>query len=151
MYLPHTNHNSIQNLDANLTFVLLVAAALYVVLPFFFRKNIVDKNGNSIPPGPLLRLPYLPDYPERTLHAWAKKFGPLYSFFLGNQLYVVVSDANVARELLVNNGAIFSSRKQYFVKNQTILRGRAITASPYGETWYVTSPGLHSNAADCGH
>ena len=55
------------------------------------------------------------------------------------QLYVVVSDANVARELLVNNGAIFSSRKQYFVKNQTILRGRAITASPYGDTWCVRS------------
>nr|BAL05141.1 cytochrome P450 [Phanerodontia chrysosporium] len=128
-------HLRAANLDANLTFVLLVAGILYIVLPFFFRKNLVDKNGNSIPPGPLLRLPYLPDYPERTLHAWAQKFGPLYSFFIGNQLYVVVSDANVARELLVNNGAIFSSRKQYFTKNQTILRGRAITASPYGETW----------------
>ena len=124
-------------MDANLTLVLLVAAALYFVLPLFFRKNITDKAGHSIPPGPLLRLPYLPDYPERTLHNWAQKFGSLYSFFLGDQLYVVVSDANVARELLVNNGAIFSSRKQYFVKNQTILRGRAITASPYGETWYV--------------
>ena len=97
----------------------------------------MDKDGNSIPPGPLMRLPYLPDYPERTLHSWAQKYGPLYSFYLGNQLYVVVSDANIARELLVNNGAIFSSRKQYFVKNQTILKGRAITASPYGETWYV--------------
>lgn len=126
-----------QNLDANLAFILIVAATLYIVLPFLFRKNLVDKNGNSIPHGPLLRLPYLPDYPERTLHAWAQKYGPLYSFFLGNQLYVVVSDPNVARELLVNNGAIFSSRKQYFVKNQTILKGRAITGSPYGETWYV--------------
>lgn len=128
-----------QNLDANLTFVLIVATTLYFVLPLFFRKNIVDKDGNAIPPGPLFRFPYLPDYPERTLHAWAQKFGPLYSFFLGNQLYVVVSDANMARELLVNNGAIFSSRKQYFVKNQTILKGRAITASPYGETWYVNA------------
>lgn len=128
-----------QNLDANLTWVVIAAADLYFVLPLFIRKNIVDKDGHSIPPGPLMRLPCLPDYPERTLHGWAQKFGPLYSFFLGNQLYVVVSDANIARELLVNNGAIFSSRKQYFVKNQTILKGRAITASPYGETWYVFS------------
>ncbi|THG93969.1 hypothetical protein EW026_g7401 [Hermanssonia centrifuga] len=130
-----TLHIRTSNIDTNLTLVLVVAAALYFLLPFFFRKNLVDKDGNCIPPGPLFRLPYLPDYPERTLHAWAKKFGPLYSFFLGNQLYVVVSDSNMARELLVNNGAIFSSRKQYFIKNQTILRGRAITASPYGETW----------------
>ena len=129
---------ALQNLDANLTFVLIAAVTLYFVLPLFIiRKNVVDKDGNSIPPGPLMRLPYLPDYPERTLHSWAQKYGPLYSFYLGNQLYVVVSDANIARELLVNNGAIFSSRKQYFVKNQTILKGRAITASPYGETWYV--------------
>ncbi|KAI0088423.1 cytochrome P450 [Irpex rosettiformis] len=125
----------IVNLDANLTFVLIAAATLYFVLPLFIRKNVADKDGNTIPPGPLMRLPYLPDYPERTLHGWAQKYGPLYSFYLGNQLYVVVSDANIARELLVNNGAIFSSRKQYFVKNQTILKGRAITASPYGETW----------------
>ena len=112
-----------------------MVAALYIVIPLVFRKNIVDKDGHPIPPGPLFRLPYLPDYPERILDGWAKKFGPLCSFFLGNQLYVVVSDATMARDLLVNHGAIFSSRKQYFIKNQTILRGRAITASPYGETW----------------
>ena len=54
---------------------------------------------------------------------------------MGNQLFVVISDPQVVKDLLVTNGAIFSSRKQYFTKNQTILRGRAITASPYGETW----------------
>jgi hypothetical protein len=54
---------------------------------------------------------------------------------MGNQLFIVISDAQVARDLFVNNGAIFSSRKKYFMKNQTILRGRAITAAPYGETW----------------
>jgi hypothetical protein len=54
---------------------------------------------------------------------------------MGNQLFVVISDAQVARDLFVNNGAIFSSRKKYFMKNQIILRGRAITATPYGKTW----------------
>ena len=124
-----------QNLDVNLALILLCAATVYFILPLFFRKNVVDKDGNTIPPGPLMRYPSLPDYPERTLDAWAKKYGPLYSFYIGNQLYVVISDANIARELLVNHGAIFSSRKQYFIKNQTILKGRAITASPYGELW----------------
>ena len=54
---------------------------------------------------------------------------------MGNQLFVVISDPIVARELLVTNGAIFSSRKKYFMKNQVILRGRAITASPYDDKW----------------
>ncbi|KAI0341497.1 cytochrome P450 [Trametopsis cervina] len=130
-----TLHFRTPAVDATVAFVLVIATALYFILPLLFRKDVSDKDGNRIPPGPLMRRPFLPDYPERTLHAWAQKYGPLYSFYLGNQLYVVVSDAVIARELLVNNGAIFSSRKQYFVKNQTILRGRAITAAPYGETW----------------
>jgi hypothetical protein len=54
---------------------------------------------------------------------------------MGNQLFIVISDARVAKDLLVSNGAIFSSRKRYFMKNQTILRGRAITATPYNDTW----------------
>ncbi|KIK54001.1 hypothetical protein GYMLUDRAFT_77292 [Collybiopsis luxurians FD-317 M1] len=74
-------------------------------------------------------------YPERVLHTWASKYGHLFSIWMGTQLAVVISDPKVARDLLVNNGALFSSRKRYFVKNQTVLRGRAITASEYGDTW----------------
>jgi cytochrome P450 len=145
--LPMCAYSFFQSLNATSTFLFIAATTLYYLVHLFIRKNVTDKDGNRIPPGPLMRLPYLPDYPERTLHAWAQKYGPLYSFYLGNQLYVVVSEANMARELLVNNGAIFSSRKQYFVKNQTILRGRAITASPYGETWYVSHTRISSTVA----
>ncbi|KAI0037219.1 cytochrome P450 [Vararia minispora EC-137] len=97
--------------------------------------NIVDKDGHSIPPGPLLRYAFLRKYPERALQAWAKKYGPLFSLWMGNQLFVIVSDPIIAKDLLVTNGAIFSSRKQYFMKNQTILHGRAITASSYDDRW----------------
>ncbi len=68
---------------------------------------------------------------------WAQKYGPLFSLFLGIQLFVVISDPRIAHDLLVTNGRIFSSRKEYFIKNQTILRGRAITSTPYGDTWQV--------------
>lgn len=60
----------------------------------------------------------------------------LFSVWMGNQLFVVISDPKVARDLLVTQGAIFSSRKNYFMKNQMILTGRAITASPYNDKWY---------------
>lgn len=56
---------------------------------------------------------------------------------MGSQLFVVISDPHIARELLVSNGSIFSTRKKYFMKNQLILRGRAITASEYGDKWLV--------------
>jgi len=105
------------------------------MIPLFLRRNLVDKDGHSIPPGPLLRYAFLRRYPERALQAWARTYGPLFSVWMGHQLFVVVSDARIARDLFVSNGAIFSSRKQYFMKNQTILRGRAITATPYNDTW----------------
>jgi hypothetical protein len=105
------------------------------IVPFLFRKNIRNANGILIPPGPLLRYAFLRKYPERALSDWAKKFGPLFSIWMGNQLFVVISDPKIAHDLLVKEGAIFSSRKQYFMKNQTILAGRAITASPYDDKW----------------
>ena len=134
---PLTSHSSSQPalLTTPRLSALLVVLALSFVLPLIFRKNIVDKDGHPIPPGPLLRYAFLRRYPERALRAWARTYGPLLSVWMGNQLFVVISDARVAKDLLVSNGAIFSSRRQYFMKNRTILRGRAITATAYNDTW----------------
>ncbi|KIK62698.1 hypothetical protein GYMLUDRAFT_197806 [Collybiopsis luxurians FD-317 M1] len=96
---------------------------------------MADAEGNPIPPGPNTRYFFLRRYPERALHAWQKQYGGLFSVWMGTQLFVVISDPKIAKDLLVTNGAIFSSRKRYFMKNQMILHGRAITASEYGETW----------------
>ncbi|KAJ6546664.1 cytochrome P450 [Mycena vulgaris] len=115
-------------------YVVLVTVALAMV-PYMFRKNLVSTTGAPIPPGPLLRYAFLRKYPERALHSWAKTYGPLFSVWMGNQLFIVISDPKVARDLLVTQGGIFSSRKRYFMKNQTILAGRAITASAYDDKW----------------
>lgn len=112
----------------------LVLAGVYF---FGLRKNLRDKEGHPIPPGPPFRFPFLFKYPERILHHWTKKYGGIYSVWMGNQLFVVLNDPVVVRDLLVVNGANFSSRHNYFMKNQTILEGGAITATPYDDTWYA--------------
>ncbi|KAJ7580393.1 cytochrome P450 [Mycena floridula] len=122
------------SLTALSTVSFLVVLA-YLIFHYGLRKEITDDRGNTIPPGPLLRYAFLRRYPERVLHRWANQYGPLFSVWMGDQLFVVISDAKIARDLVVTNGAVFSGRKNYFMKNQTILRGRAITASPYGDTW----------------
>ena len=43
------------------------------------------------------------------LDYWYKKFGPLYSLWLGNQLFVIISDPGIAKDLFVTNGSVFSS------------------------------------------
>ncbi|KAJ6589401.1 cytochrome P450 [Mycena capillaripes] len=105
------------------------------VLPLLIRKNIIDKDGNALPPGPFFRYPYLGQHCELTFDRWAKRFGPLFSVWIGDQLFVVISHPHVAQDLLVENGAIFSSRKNYFLKNELVLHNRAITASPYSQMW----------------
>lgn len=111
------------------------AVALLVTSLVVFRRYPTDGKGHRVPPGPPLRYAFLRKYPERALHAWAKVYGSLFSVQMGSQLVVVISSQDVARDLLVMHGATFSSRKPYFMKNQTILRGRAITASEYDDTW----------------
>lgn len=114
----------------------VIIIAGYFLSPIVLRYTLVDQNGNRIPPGPPVRYAFLRKYAEKALHSWANQYGDLFSIWMGSQLFVVISDPHVAKDLLVTNGAIFSSRKRYFMKNQVILRGRAITASVYGNTWY---------------
>ncbi|PPQ88901.1 hypothetical protein CVT25_009136 [Psilocybe cyanescens] len=125
----------------SLEFVLkILATIIFLALAYFMRPAvlryvIVDKEGNRLPPGPPICYAFLRKYAERALDAWAKQYGELFSIWMGSQLFVVISDPHVARDLLVINGAIFSTRKKYFMKNQIILNGRAITASEYGNKW----------------
>ncbi|KIK50801.1 hypothetical protein GYMLUDRAFT_50988 [Collybiopsis luxurians FD-317 M1] len=113
----------------------ILAFACWLLSPLVLRRVLIDAKGNQVPPGPNIRYFFLRKYPERALHSWAAEHGGLFSVWMGTQLVIVISDPKVARDLLVTNGATFSSRKRYFMKNQIILHGRAITASEYGETW----------------
>ena len=141
----------------------ILISGIIVALSLLHRTRTPrDKAGNIVPPGPrglpiiggtyvyvviissLLTadssgvFPYLAKYPELSLHKWAKQYGPLYSFVLGDQRIVVLSDPNVVKDILVTNGAIFSSRKDMFLKVEIVLAHRGITASGYNETWLAS-------------
>jgi hypothetical protein len=118
-----------------LSVILPTALALPFVYPLIFRKHLEDKHGHPIPPGPSVRYPFLRRHAERALRDWSITYGPLFSLWMGNQLFVVISDARIAKDLLVSNGAIFSSRKQYFIKCQTILQSRGVTVTAYNDKW----------------
>lgn len=141
-----------------LTLAVITTAVIYILYGTYHKRKLVDKDGNGIPHGPvglpivgkysaqfqfhlvftysLGSFPFLTHYPELTLDYWAKRYGPLYSVWLGNQLFVIVSDPNIVKDLMVTNGAIFSSRKEMFLKSQIIFAGRGITATPYNDRWF---------------
>ncbi|EJD04512.1 cytochrome P450 [Fomitiporia mediterranea MF3/22] len=123
----------------------LVFASLYVLPKSLsalnlFGRRLYNKAGYATPNGPVGlpivgSFPFLSHYPERMLDYWYKKFGPLYSLWLGNQHFVIITDPGIAKDLLVTNGAVFSSRKEMFIKSQTVFVGRGITATPYNDRW----------------
>ncbi|CAG8415570.1 unnamed protein product [Penicillium salamii] len=126
--------------EVSSTSIWTVSAVAVVSLFAWLRTPWNDGQGHSIPKGPR-GLPIigsfyaLTRFPELTLDFWAKKFGKLYSIWLGNQLFVIVSDPNVAKDLMVTNGNVFSSRKEMYIKSQTVFAGRGITATPYNDRW----------------
>ncbi|KAF9459526.1 cytochrome P450 [Collybia nuda] len=115
-----------------------------ICLSFFFAAPFCrvhsDKNGIKIPHGPC-GFPFigsflsLTRFPELSLHAWYKIFGDIYSFRVGNQLFIAISDPGVIKDLMITNGAIFSSRKDMFIKAQTIFLRRGITGTGCNKTW----------------
>ncbi|KAH0581504.1 Cytochrome P450 1A1 [Termitomyces sp. J132] len=118
----------------------IVSAFVYLIVKTLRSRRPMNKAGDTIPDGPIGlpivgSFPFLTNYPELTLDFWANKFGPIYSMWLGNQLFVVISDPQIVKDLMVTNGAIFSSRKEMFLKSQTIFAGRGITATPYNDRW----------------
>uniref|UniRef100_A0A0W0EWR5 Putative cytochrome P450 n=1 Tax=Moniliophthora roreri TaxID=221103 RepID=A0A0W0EWR5_MONRR len=103
----------------------------------YFNSTFTRKN---VPRGPIGfpivgSFPFMTHYPELALHRWYKKYGDMYSLQLGNQLFLVLSDPGVIKDLMIAKGAIVSSRKDMFIKAQTIFQGRAITGSQYGDRW----------------
>jgi Cytochrome P450 len=132
--IPELAPPAIYSARLSLSILLLTALALPFIF-LLFGETLKDKYGHPIPPGPLIRYPFLRRHSERALRAWSRTYGPLFSLWMGNQLFVVISDAHIAKDLLVSNSAIFSSRKPYFIKSQTILRGRGITVTAYNDKW----------------
>ncbi|KUJ15845.1 cytochrome P450 [Mollisia scopiformis] len=136
---------------------LLPAIICYLLYISIDPLSLQDEHGNKISSGPrgipiLGSFPFLTKYPELTLNRWAKSFGSLYSIYLGNQLFMIISDPVVAKDLIVNNGSTFSGRKEMFIKSQIVFAGRGITATPYNDTWRkhrrIAFKWLNQNAVD---
>ncbi|KAH8161403.1 hypothetical protein CIB48_g6845 [Xylaria polymorpha] len=152
--------DGIENPDGSIflhpTFVIVVVSFLGMILKLY-GTSTMNQTKKSLPRGPrgipfLGCFPFLTHYPELTLDKWAKKFGNLYSLWLGNQLFVIISSPEIAKDLMVTNGASFSSRKEMFIKSQTVFAGRGITATPYNDRWRkhrrIAAGWLHQKAVD---
>ncbi|QIW95017.1 hypothetical protein AMS68_000535 [Peltaster fructicola] len=89
---------------------------LLVVLAFAQKAGAVWKNSATEPPGPAL-LPWLGRIHDLPTHSmwlkfkeWADIYGPLYRTQMLGDGFVVITDEQIAKELLVKRSKIYSDR-----------------------------------------
>ncbi|XP_054154606.1 farnesoate epoxidase-like [Oppia nitens] len=109
---------------------LLIGYVVYYLAKFYYQYY-------SLPPGPF-PLPLIGNLLTfRTKHHWdyimrklAKKYGPIFTVYLGNSPQIMITDPVIARDVF--NKSDFSGRTQtYFVK----LIGDGVILADYGPNW----------------
>ncbi|PRQ54470.1 putative cytochrome P450 [Rosa chinensis] len=115
---------------------------LFVLLLTIFMLFSIFRSGEKLksPPSPT-RLPIIGNLhqlgtlPHRSLHTLSKKYGPLMLLHLGQSLTLVVSSADMAKEIMKTHDSVCCSRPNFTATNILLYGCKDIGFSPYGEYW----------------
>ncbi|BAT82799.1 hypothetical protein LR48_Vigan07g283200 [Vigna angularis] len=121
--------------------VLSVVLSLPCIFIFIFFIVISQKRKLAAPPGP----PSLPlignlhqlhhSSPHRSLWQLAKRYGPLMSLRLASVQTLVVSSAQVAKEILKTHDLNFGTRPAFVGPRKLSYNGLDLGFAPYGPCW----------------
>lgn len=112
---------------------------LLTLILIIFTKNFNKRKLNPPPSPPRLpligNLHQLGPLAHRSFQELSKKYGPIMLVHLGEVPTLIVSNAQMAREVLKTHDSVLASRPQF--KAATILsyNHHDIAFSPYGEQW----------------
>ncbi|KAL2321770.1 hypothetical protein Fmac_026149 [Flemingia macrophylla] len=125
----------------------MISLAVFVFLTLLFTSSLVKRLRNpgsaaenkQLPPGPrklplIGNLHQLGKLPHRTLGRLARHHGPLMFLQLGSTPTLVVSSAEMAKEIFKNHDSVFSSRPRLHAANR-LGYGSGVSFAPYGEYW----------------
>ncbi|KAE8704316.1 Cytochrome P450 71D10 [Hibiscus syriacus] len=114
---------------------------LSVVVKILKKMKTMESNIKQLPPGPW-KLPLIGNLhqlvgslPHRILKGLADQHGPLMHLQLGETSNIVVSSPEIAKEVLITHGTIFSERPFVIAINTITYGYRDIAMAPYGNYW----------------
>ncbi|KAL0421842.1 UNVERIFIED_CONTAM: cytochrome [Sesamum latifolium] len=120
---------------------LLVLLALPIILFLYFQKHKPKHARNRPPPGPR-GLPFIGNfhqfdtqYPHIYLRSLSKQYGPIMSMKLGSRPVVVISSANVVKEIMKSHDLAFSGRPVHVAMHRLSYDGLGIAFTPSNEQW----------------
>ena len=109
----------------------------HFITKWLFTTTTTQKN---LPPSPT-KLPILGNlhqlglYPNRSLATLAQRHGPLMLLHFGSRPVLVVSLADIAREVIKTHDAIFSTRPKLSINDKLLYKGKDLSTAAYGEYW----------------
>ncbi|KAG7560090.1 Cytochrome P450 [Arabidopsis thaliana x Arabidopsis arenosa] len=118
--------------------ILLMCSIIFITTLFFINQN--SRKKSSTPPSPP-RLPLIGNlhqlgrHPHRSLCSLSHRYGPLMLLHLGRVPVLVVSSADVARDVLKTHDRVFASRPWSKNTEKLLYDGRDVALAPYGEYW----------------
>jgi hypothetical protein len=91
-----------------------------------------------MPPGPL-PLPFIGNKlpsskPWIQFEEWSKKYGPIFTIWVGRRPTIVISDPEIAVDLMEKRSNIYSSRPRFVVMGEMYATG-GLLVQPYGKGW----------------
>jgi hypothetical protein len=110
------------------------------LISFLYVFKHLRRGKPNLPPSPpklpiIGNLHQLGTLPHRSLQALSKKYGPLMFLYLGNAPTLVVSSADMAREIMKTHDVILSNRPKTTAPNIMLYGCQDVAFSPYGEYW----------------
>ncbi|KZO99013.1 cytochrome P450 [Calocera viscosa TUFC12733] len=119
--------------------------ATYVLYSYLHRGN------TRLPPGPaglplignLLQVPM--QLPFLKFGEWAKTYGPIYSFNILGQPWVVISNLDIAADILDRMSGQTGDRPRLIKANDFLERGRNLALMPKNDLWRVMRKATHES------
>ena len=122
-----------------ITFIPLLPL-LFLFFFLYVFKCIRSTGKPNLPPCPpklpiIGNLHQLGSLPHRSLQALSKKYGPVMFFYFGHAPTLVVSSADMAREMMKTHDILFSNRPKTMATNSLFYGCTDLAFSSYGEYW----------------
>ncbi|KAF3438767.1 hypothetical protein FNV43_RR21531 [Rhamnella rubrinervis] len=123
--------------------LLLCVLLLSVLLLFKLRNGSSGKSKLNLPPSPpglplIGNLHQLGSLPHQSLRALSQKYGPLMLLRLGQVPTLVVSSADMVREITKNHDIAFCNRPKTIATDLFFSRCKDVVFTSYGEFWRQT-------------
>ncbi|KIW20687.1 hypothetical protein PV08_01264 [Exophiala spinifera] len=103
-----------------------------------------------LPPGPR-PLPFIGNkldipkqYPWIQFQEWSYKYGPIFTLWFGRRPTIIISDPNVAADLMEKRSSKYSSRPRFVVMGELLFGNSGILVAPYGKAWQLRRKALHA-------